>query len=43
MQLDFFLACVAITIGAMVAYAADEQFGLTPRLTAWLLRVFGDS
>jgi hypothetical protein len=43
MQLDLFLACLLITIGAMVAYAADEQFGLTPRLAAWLGRVLGDN
>jgi hypothetical protein len=39
MQVDIVLECLLISIGAMVAYAADEQVGLTPRLSAWLTRV----
>lgn len=41
MQLDLFLACVLICIGAMIAYVADEQLSVTPRLAAWLDRVMG--
>jgi hypothetical protein len=39
MQIDIVLACLLISIGAMVAYIADEQVGLTPRLAEWLTRV----
>ena len=41
MQLDLFLACVLICIGAMIAYIADERLVVTPRLAAWLDRVLG--
>jgi hypothetical protein len=41
MQLDLILACLLISLGAMIAYAADEQLGVTPRLAAWLGRVLG--
>jgi hypothetical protein len=43
MQMDLFLACLMIGIGAMVAYVVDEQLAFTPRLAAWLDRVLGDS
>jgi hypothetical protein len=42
MHLDLFLACLLICIGAMIAYAADEQLRVTPRLAAWLDRVLGE-
>jgi hypothetical protein len=42
MQLDLFLACLLICIGAMIAYVADEQLVVTPRLAAWLERVLGE-
>jgi hypothetical protein len=42
MQLDLFLACLLICIGAMIAYIADERLMLTPRLAAWLDRVLGE-
>lgn len=41
MQLDLFLACLLICIGAMIAYVADERLAVTPRLAAWLDRVMG--
>ena len=41
MQIDLFLACILISIGAMAAYVADEQIGLTPKLADWLTRVLG--
>jgi hypothetical protein len=43
MQLDLFMSCLLIVLGAMIAYAADEQFGFTPRLASWLGRVFDES
>ena len=39
MEIDFFLACLLIALGAMLAYLADEQYKLTPRLAEWLGRV----
>jgi hypothetical protein len=42
MQLDLVLACLLISLGAMIAYLADEQFAFTPRLAAWLGRMMGD-
>jgi hypothetical protein len=41
MQLDIILAFLLIGIGALISYIADEQFGLTPRLAAWIGRVLG--
>ena len=41
MQVDLFLACLLICLGAMIAYLADEQLALTPRLSAWIDRVLG--
>ncbi len=41
MQLDIVLACLLISIGALIAYIADEQLGLTPRLAAWFGRMMG--
>ena len=40
MRMDPVLACLLITLGAMIAYAADERFLLTKRLNAWIERVF---
>jgi hypothetical protein len=42
MHLDIVLACLLISIGAMVAYLADESLQFTPRLAEWLVRVLGD-
>ncbi len=42
MQPDLVLACLLISIGAMLAYIADERLGLTPRLAAWLGRLLGE-
>lgn len=39
MQVDLVLACILISLGAMIFYVADERLGLTPRLAAWLARV----
>jgi hypothetical protein len=39
MHLDPVLACLLITLGAMIAYVADEQFSFTKRLSAWIDRV----
>jgi hypothetical protein len=39
MQMDLMLACLLIAIGAMIAYAADECFSFTERLSAWIERV----
>ena len=41
-HLDIVLACILISIGAMVAYLADESLQFTPRLAEWLVRVLGD-
>jgi hypothetical protein len=40
-HLDLVLACLLICIGAMIAYIADEEWLVTPRLAAWLERVMG--
>lgn len=42
MSLDLVLACILISIGALIAYVADEQLQLTPRITAWFGRVMGE-
>ena len=42
MHLDIVLACLLISIGAMVAYLADESLQFTPRLAEWLVRVLGE-
>jgi len=39
MFLDLVLASLLICLGAMIAYLADEQWGFTPRLAAWLGRM----
>ena len=39
MPSDLLFAVLLILLGAMIAYALDEQFLLTPRLSAWLGRV----
>ncbi len=41
MYVDLILACLLITLGAMIAYAADERLFFTKRLAAWLDRAFG--
>jgi hypothetical protein len=41
MHVDLFLAALLISLGAMIAYALDEQFALTPRVAEWLGRVLG--
>ena len=38
MQIDLLLACLLILLGAMIGYALDEAFQLSPRLGAWLNR-----
>ena len=38
MQLDIVLTCLLVSIGAMVAYLADESLPFTPRLAEWLMR-----
>jgi hypothetical protein len=38
MEMDLFLACLLILLGAMIAYALDESMGFTARLSAWLSR-----
>lgn len=43
MSPDLVLECLCISIGAMIAYVADEQFRFTPRLAAWLGRVLGEN
>jgi hypothetical protein len=40
MSVDLILACLLITLGAMIAYAADEYLSFTKRLTAWIDRTF---
>ena len=40
MQADLILACLLICLGAMMAYLADEHYSFTPRIAAWLGRVF---
>jgi uncharacterized membrane protein YjjB (DUF3815 family) len=37
---DLVLACLLISLGAMIAYLADEHLGFTPRLAAWLGSLF---
>jgi hypothetical protein len=39
MSQDLVLACILISIGAMLAYLADEQLQFTPRLAQWIGRV----
>lgn len=39
MYLDSFLMCLLICLGAMIAYAVDEQVQFTPRLARWLVRI----
>ncbi len=39
MQYDLFFTVLIVLLGAMIAYAVDEQFGLTPRFSEWLGRV----
>jgi hypothetical protein len=39
MHIDIVLACLLISLGAMIAYVADEQASITPRLARWLERV----
>ena len=41
-HLDIVLTCLLISIGAMVAYLADESLQFTPRIAQWLVRVLGD-
>lgn len=41
MLMDFTLACLLILLGAMISYAADEQFALTDRINDWLERLTG--
>jgi hypothetical protein len=36
MQIDIVLACLLISLGALIAYVLDEQTGFTPRLARWL-------
>jgi hypothetical protein len=43
MEMDLVLACLLILLGAMIAYTADEQYGFTSRLSAWIGRAFGQS
>lgn len=43
MQMDLILACLLITVGAMIAYAADERLCFTKRIHAWIDRVFEES
>ena len=42
MQMDLILACLLISLGAMIAYVADEKLAFTPRLEAWIGRVLGE-
>lgn len=40
MYLDAVLTCLLITLGAMLAYLADEHLEFTPRLADWLGSLF---
>jgi hypothetical protein len=40
--MDLPLACLLILLGAMISYALDERFSLTPRIIAWLDRITGE-
>ena len=40
MEMDLFLACLLIALGAMIAYAVDEYFSFTGRLSEWIERGF---
>ena len=42
MQMDLVLSSLLISLGAMIAYLADEKFAFTPRLEAWIGRVLGE-
>ena len=39
MQIDLLLACLLILLGAMIGYALDETFQLSPRVGAWINRM----
>lgn len=36
--MDLILACMAILLGAMLAYFLDAAFVFTPRFRTWLVR-----
>ena len=42
MLTDYPLVILLILLGAMIAYALDEQFSLTFRLSEWLGKVLND-
>jgi hypothetical protein len=42
MEMDLVLACLLILLGAMIAYAADERYGFTSRLSSWISRALGE-
>jgi len=37
--MDLMLACMAVLLGAMIAYFLDELFTFTPRVRTWLVRI----
>jgi hypothetical protein len=41
MEMDLFLACLLILLGAMIAYILDERLAFTSRLSDWLSRDIG--
>jgi hypothetical protein len=40
--MDLPLASLLILLGAMITYVLDEQYGVTPRIAAWLQRLTGE-
>jgi hypothetical protein len=40
--MDLVIAVLAVLLGAMIAYLADELLPFTSRLATWLQRVFGE-
>jgi len=41
-EIDVVLACLLILLGAMIAYALDERYGFTARLSSWISRALGE-
>lgn len=36
MEMDLILACLLILLGSMIAYALDERYRVTARISDWL-------
>lgn len=36
MEMDLVLACLLVLLGAIIAYAIDEQFRFTDRIASWI-------